>query len=127
MSKTLFTQPFPPILKDYYDSLLENKIEKINTQNTATGTDNVIINAKSGVAIFTTAPDASPNVTTYTISNNLLQGGEQCLISVQSSSDDSFVSLLGYHVSQGFLYVFVNDGDSGNATNPVTVAFNVIS
>jgi hypothetical protein len=72
--KTLFTQAFPPALKDYYDSELAGKANAFIATNTATSSsETTTYNQPSGVITFSVTLMQSTS-TVFTVNNTFFSG-----------------------------------------------------
>jgi hypothetical protein len=80
-----------------------------NAANTATGTDTVTINAKSGVAIFTDPCATAPNFSQYGIANSLVNINSIVSVNVQSDSPGVFPSLVSVYCDNGSILIAVSD------------------
>lgn len=122
--KTLFTQAFPPDLKDYYDS----KIAALtfDASNTATGTNEVTINANSGVATFTTPVAASPSVSLYLINNINITQNSIANVMLYSSSDDLYATIVSVYMFDTQISIAINDGGTGISSSP-KISFQILN
>jgi hypothetical protein len=98
-----------------------------NGANTATGTDTVTINAKSGVAIFTQGCATAPDVTQYFINNSLVDNTSIVSVNIQSNSDSTFCSLINVFCDNGSIVISVNDGGSTASAGSPTVSFQILA
>ena len=100
-----------------------------NGANTATGTDTVTINAKSGVATFTDPCAVAPNFTDYTINNSLVNSGalvSKVSVNVQSDYDGAYCSLVNVTCVTGAIKIAVNDGFTASPTSPI-ISFQILA
>jgi len=125
--KTLFTQAFPPALKDYYDSLISRLL--FDAENTASGTSSVVINGLSGVAEF----DYDTG-----LGSIAALGVQELTITNTSVSASSYVeAFLGEYPFNGINLEFigvksVSDGSftvgvkNTDGSNPFSGGFNIV-
>jgi hypothetical protein len=97
-----------------------------NAANTATGTDTVTINAKSGVAVFTDPCAAAPDLTGYGINNSLVTSNSIVSVNVQSDYDGGYCSLVSVTCVTGAIRISVNDGFTDSATSP-KISFQILA
>lgn len=124
--KTLFTQAFPPTLKDYYDSLIAALT--FDASNTATGTDTVEINAISGVAVFTTAVTVDIAPTLFTITNSLITTDSKMNFSLgyEAGGDETCI-LSSYTANNGSVTILMNNFSGTIAEGTKTISFKILN
>jgi len=126
--KSLFTQAFPPTLKDYYDS----KIAALtfDASNTATGTDTVDINANSGVAVFTDVLTAG-GINVFVINNSMVSYIDQPLFLSLGYDYDGATGtpqIIGYQTIVGQIQVQIKNIHITDDTNgALIVSFQVLN
>lgn len=99
---------------------------KVNTDNVATGTTEVTINATSGVATFT-EPIASTTRQLFIINNNKIEDGDVLDISLSGDfgSTDGIIQLIGYKCGVGVIDIYVyNNSSSDTFDVPVNIVFS---
>jgi hypothetical protein len=105
------------------------KISKINTSNTATGSDSVTINAESGVATFT-RPITHNDSFNFTINNSNIQVGD-CIACVLKYSGDGYPSILHYVITTGVITLHIANlkvgGGSPNTNQNLIVWFSKVN
>lgn len=120
--KTLFTQPFPQTLKDYYDAA----INAFNPNNTAVGaySTTTVMTGKSGVATFS-AP-VSPIISGYTIYNNNFLPTSIVEVFVYTTGDDNYAEIKGVYRQNGSIIVQLNDGGTDSGSAPI-IAYRILA
>ncbi len=124
--KTLFTQAFPPTLKDYYDS----KIAALtfDASNTASGTNIVEINAISGVAVFTEIVIADMAPTLFTITNSIITIESKMNFSLEYESvGDETCQVSSYIANNGSVTIYMNNFSGANAEGNKTISFKILN
>lgn len=113
-------------VQQWVNNKLTLKQDIFNANNTATGATSVTINAKSGVATFTTSVPSSPSVRDYQINNNQVTSSSIVSINMFTDADDSFATIVGVSVGNGIIVININDGGVGNASAP-KIAFQILN
>jgi len=126
--KSLFTQAFPPTLKDYYDS----KIAALtfDASNTATGTDTVEINGNSGIAEFTISVLADNSRILYINNSNITYTDQPIFLSLGYNYDsaDGTPQIIGYQTFEGQIQVQIKNINPTNDSNSsLFISFQVLS
>jgi hypothetical protein len=121
--KTLFTQPFPQTLKDYYDAA----INAFNPNNTAVGVyqTTTVMTGRSGVATFSATVIEAPNVIGYTIYNNNFLPSSIVEVFVYVNEDTTAV-ISGVYRATGSIIVYLSDGGTGNPAAPI-IAYRILA
>ena len=112
--------------KLYVDTVAATKLDKFNEANTASGATSVTINAKSGVATFSTACASSPSFTLYTINNNQITPSSIVWVEIYSNANNTYCAKVSVYKENNLLLININDGGTGNAGIP-TVAFQIVN
>ena len=124
--KTLFTQAFPPDLKDYYDSKIA--VLTFDPSNTATGTDTVTINANSGIAVFTDDVGFDNAYTPFSILNSLITTDTKIVYSLGFEPiGDEVCQVSAYTAFDGELRFFVNNFSGSTAIGDKTISFRILN
>jgi hypothetical protein len=126
--KTIFTEAFPPALKDYYDSKIAELT--LNTSNTATGTDEVTINGNSGVIVFT-GTIAALDIAVFRISNSIITSTDKYVsLSINYNIETALgmPQLVAYEIQVGEILVMVkNISDSDVTNSDIVISFQILN
>jgi predicted ThiF/HesA family dinucleotide-utilizing enzyme len=126
-SPVVFTSEQLTILNTLNQKYLSGEILSFNTSNTATGTNSVTINERSGVAIFTDTVDSLPTYTTFTINNSLITASSIVNVFIASTdADDSFATIVSMISSNGQIIIGVTD-IVGNGSSITKFGFQILS
>jgi len=127
--KTLFTNPLPPALKDYYDSLLSGLIPIIfDASNADSGTTSVTINEMNGVATFTGSASAN-DITNFVINNSLITAASLLDINIKypSTAGGGIITNAGYTCTSGVFEVSVYNVDGSASASDIIITFQILS
>lgn len=114
-------------VQQWVNNKLTLKQDIFNANNTATGGTSVTINAKSGVATFT-SPISGNSISGFTINNNLVTTSTLLLISITTDyAGDGTPYYLGYQSFSGNFIVDIENISSSDTNNPIIVAFQILN
>ena len=94
--QSIFTQAYPPVLKDYYDSLWQSRL--LDSSNTFAVVRSTVINTTglSGVVYFTGISIVEPGYTNFTLNNSYSTTSKSCLIILLDSDQSNGNAVLGW-------------------------------
>jgi hypothetical protein len=118
-----FTQPFPPELKDYYDSLLANRVQFVDVTNTATadsGEYSATLQGNSGEVEFNSISIPVGVATLFTITNAYAVSGKRAYAYIVAGNN-GFPEVINSTCSAGVISIYVNSIQ--DAEDAVTIGF----
>lgn len=118
---------FVTIHKDgaYFNMKLSDIL--FNSLNTATGTDTVTLNKRSGIVNFNTTCDLAPSKTDYIIINNLINSSSIVRVNVQSQIENTFTTLINVVcLDTGIILISINDGETTQPGKPI-ITFEILN
>jgi hypothetical protein len=138
--KTLFTQAFPQVIKDYYDALIvtvqtsitslaASKENIFNASNVATGTNSVTLNTTSGVITYTDVNIGQNDSKDYTLTNsNLTVNSIINVFTFITSNDDSTGAIvMGITCSNGSCIIRLFNPSISATPITLKVAFKIVA
>jgi len=110
--------------------VVDNKIDKVDVTNAATGLDSVGINAKSGVATFTKAIQRE-TVEMFTIQSSFV-GSNSVVVNYQLKYDNDnslgIPAIVSYFIDSDFIRFYVYNISTSDSTNSnLIIEFNIVS
>lgn len=112
-------------VQQWVNNKLTLKQDIFNANNTATGTTSVTINAKSGVATFTSIIPAGSGAI-FIINNNQVTVNSLVFFSIKNSSDgEPYISY--YNTGSGTISIAVPNPSGDATSDPLQIAFQILN